>query len=128
MRPGFIVKGYRESLRQTHESVYEQTKKSALRGRLLAFPLGFVLLVTIPVVKLLSFLEALLFAAANLFTPIFPKYCSFYDGWISLKYAAFFFVGLIVSPLTALFACSALITSMLVDPLSASKKFAETCH
>lgn len=126
MRPGFIAKSYQLLLSSTYEKVYIVSTKAAWKGRVLSVFLGIALTCTIPIVKLLSFLEAFLFTIANLFAPVAPKYCSFYDAWLSFKYSGYFFIGFILSPITAIFVGSAVILSMMTNPIKASKKLAET--
>lgn len=127
MRPGFTAKVYRESLHKMMGMAHQISKEAKWKGRCLAFPLGIVLLISIPIEKLFSFSESVIFTFANIFTPLFPKYCSFPDMWISLKRAFYFFVGFLLSPFTAIFASTALITTMLIHPKKATKKFAEQC-
>jgi hypothetical protein len=127
MRPGFTAKVYRESLHKMIYRAHILSKEAEWKGRCLAFPLGFVLFVSIPIEKFFSCIEASLFTIANIFTPIFPKYCSFPDMWISFKRAFFFFFGFLISPLTATFASAALITTMIIRPIAATKRFADQC-
>ncbi|MEM1282440.1 MAG: hypothetical protein AAGG81_02685 [Chlamydiota bacterium] len=128
MRPGFTAKIYRESLQKIMVNANRLSKEAEWKGRCMALPIGFILLVSIPIEKFISFLEAMLFTFANIFTPLFPKYCSFPDMWISFKCAFFFFIGFLLSPLTAIFAATALITTMIIHPAKATEKFTEQCN
>jgi len=128
MKPGFTALGYRFCLRQIYGKVHHIAKISPWKGRLLAFPLGVGLFVTIPFEKFISLLEAFSFTLANLLAPFFPKYCSFYDAWISLKRTFIYAIGLIFSPISALLAGCAVFVSVLNNPVAASEKFAESCR
>lgn len=127
MKPGFTAKFYRNSLNKLMTEASLISRKDIWKGRLLAFPLGLFLLVTVPLEKLLSFFEALLFAIVNLLAPFFPKNCSIPDLWISLRRAFFFFFGLLLSPFTAIFVAAALVTTMIIHPAAAAKRFADQC-
>lgn len=128
MKPGFAALGYRFCLRELYGSVHRVSKASVWKGRALALPLALALFITIPLSKLFGFLEAFCFAAANLLAPVFPKYCSFYDAWVSLKRTCMYLIGLIFSPISALLAACAVLVSMMNDPIGASKKFYESCR
>lgn len=127
MKPGFSAIGYRFCLKELYARVHRTAQASPWKGRALALPLALLLLITIPLAKVAVFLEALTFTLANLFAPFFPKYCSFYDAWVSLKRSLVYFIGAIFSPISALFAACAVFVSVLNDPVAASKKFAESC-
>jgi len=128
MKPGFTALGYRFCLRELYGNVHQVSKTSVWKGRALALPLALVLFITIPLSKLFSFLEAFCFTLANLFAPFFPKYCSFYDAWVSFKRTFTYFIGLIFSPFSALLAACAVLVSMMNNPAAASKKFYESCR
>lgn len=127
MKPGFTALGYRSFLRRMYEKVHEVSVVSPWKGRLLSLPMALMLLVTIPIEKTFSFLEAFFFTLANLFAPLYPKYCSYHDAWISLKRTGIYLIGVIFSPITALLAASAVLVSMINNPAGASKKFADSC-
>lgn len=128
MKPGFISKTYRRCLHQLVSCLHDTAKRSINKARWLSIPVGLLLLVSIPLEKLLSFLEALFISLANLFEPIAPKYLSFKDVPISLKYSGYFFLGLLASPFSAIFASSAFITTVIVNPIGATKRFSDTCR
>ena len=98
-------------------SVYTLSKRAMWQGRLLALPVAVMMMVSLPLVKLLVFIEDILLLLFGI-----------KKAAPSVKEAALDLCGLIISPVVTLFVGIAVFLSLLNNHLKASGAFIQTCR
>jgi len=127
MRSDYVVGRYRSALLCVVEKIEGISKENPMFGRLLSLPLGLMISLSLPLVRIGHFLEILGTSLFNLLGAGWLGDCSLRDGMRLLLKTPREALGVLISPFSALFVGIALIASMLVDPYRASSRFAITC-
>ena len=117
-----VKKIYNAVLRIVYGFVYVIAQKAQWKGRLLAMPVGVVMIVTLPLAKLGIFVEDIVLIINGIFFPSQRKAAP------SLKVAALDLCSLIISPVVAIFVGIAMMMTLLNNPLKASDTFLMTCQ
>jgi len=127
MKTGSSARVYCQFLAHIYERVHAVSSNQPWKGRLLAIPLGVLLLLTIPFVRFASTIEGLIAVFYNIPFYFFTGLSDPQDLVDSTKYFFTYLLGFLISPFTALFAGTAVASAMLADPIRSSLRFYETC-
>ncbi len=127
MKSGYTVGYYGTFLYRLYSGAYKIAKGSAIKGRFLSIPLGISLMISIPGVKIISFVEDICFVVINIMGAAWNEGCSLKDAMRALSKAMQHSIGFLLSPLIGLFVGVSVISSVIVSPVKALKMFAETC-